>query len=140
MNRFRLLAVGIMFIFALTTVAQQPATSADGPTKSASSAEHAGVPTAEGQLKFLTAKLELTGDQQQKIKPILQELHDTTMKLVQDENISREERLSKVRDSRYTTDKKIRAILNEGQKKELDQVEQEPHPELHGDVRGSNRE
>jgi hypothetical protein len=66
-------------------------------------------------------------------------LHDATVKLVQDENISREERQSKVGDSRLTADRKIRAILNDDQKKKLDQVEQEPHPELHGDVKGSNR-
>jgi len=134
MNRIRLFAIGIMLMFALTTAAQQPATGAEGPTKGASAGEHAGVPTAEVQLKFLTAKLDLTGDQQEKIKPILQELHDATVKLVRDENMSREECLSKVRDSRYTADKKIRAILNDDQKKKLDQVEQEPHPELHGNV------
>jgi Spy/CpxP family protein refolding chaperone len=135
MNRIRLLAIGSMLMFALTTVAQAT-TSADGPTKGASAGPHAGVPTAEVQLKFLAAKLDLTGDQQEKIKPALQELHDATVKLVQDENMSREERLSKVRDSRYVADKKIRAILNDEQKQKLDQVEQEPHPELHGSVSG----
>ena len=139
MNRFRVLAIGTIFMFALTATAQQPTTSADGPTKSASSGEHAGVPTSEVQLKILTTKLDLTGDQQEKIKPILKELHSYTVKLVQDENISREERLSKIRDSRYAADKKIRTILNDDQKKKLDQVEQGPHPELHGDVQGSNR-
>jgi Spy/CpxP family protein refolding chaperone len=137
MNRFRLLAIGTMLLFALATTAQQPTASA--PTRSASADEHAGVPTAEGQLTFLAAKLDLTTDQQQKIKPILQELHDTTVKLVQDQSISHEERLSKVRDSRYAADSKIRTLLNDDQKKKLDQVEQEPHPELHGDVKGSDR-
>jgi Spy/CpxP family protein refolding chaperone len=132
MNRISLLAIGTMLMFALTTVAQQATTSAE--TKGGSAGEHAGVATAEVQLKFLAAKLDLTGDQLEKIKPILQELHDGTTKLVQDENMSREERLSKVRDSRYTADKKIRAILNDDQRQKLDQVEQEPHAELHGDV------
>jgi len=123
MNRIRLLAIGTLLVLALTTLAQQAATTA-------------GVPTAEGQLKFLAGKLDLTSVQQEKIKPILQELHDATVKLVQDENMSREERLSKVRDSRFTADKKIRATLNDDQKKKLDQLEQEAHPELHGDVSG----
>jgi Spy/CpxP family protein refolding chaperone len=137
MNRFRLLAIGTMLLSALATTAQQPATSAS--TKGLSAGEHAGVPTAAGQLTFLTAKLDLTGDQQEKIKPILQELHDTTVKLVQDQSLSHEERLSKVRDSRYAADNKIRILLNDDQKKKLDQVEQGPHPELHGDLKGSNR-
>lgn len=137
MNHFRVLAIGTMLLLALATTAQQPTTSAS--SKGPSAGEHAGVPTAEDQLTFLTAKLDLTGDQREKIKPILQGLHDTTVKLVQDQTISREERLSKVRDSRYAADNKIRTVLNDDQKKKLDQVEQGPHPELHGDLKGSNR-
>ena len=136
MNCIRLLAIGTVLLFALTTFAQQAASSDDGHTKGTTSADHVIVPTAEGQLKFLAGKLDLTSVQQEKIKPILQELHDATVKLVQDENMSREERLSKVRDSRFTADKKIRATLNDDQKKKLDQLEQEAHPELHGDVSG----
>jgi hypothetical protein len=124
MNRIRLLAVGTILMFALTTVAQQATPSA-------------GVPTAEGQLKFLVAKLDLSSGQQEKLKPILQELHDATLKLVHDENMSREDRLSKIRDSRFSADKKIRAILNDDQKQKLDQLEHEPHPELHGDLSGA---
>ena len=123
MNRLRLLAVGTILMFALTTVAQQATPSAS-------------VPAAEGQLKFLAAKLDLTSGQQEKIKPILQELHDATVKLVHDENMSREERLDKVKDSRFAADKKIRAILNDDQKQKLDELEHEPHPELHGDPGG----
>lgn len=139
MNRIRLLVIGTMFSFALalTAVAQQAATRADAPTSGAPATGHPGVPTAEGQLKFLATKLDLTADQQEKIKPTLQELHDATVKLVQDENMSRDERMSKVRDSRYAADKKIRAILNDDQKKKLDQLEQEPHSELHGNVSGA---
>ncbi len=137
MNRFRLLAIGTMLLFALGTTAQQATTNAS--TKGPSAGEHAGVPTPEGQLTFLAAKLDLTTDQQQKIKPILQELHDATVKLVQAGNMSSEERQSKVGDLRCAADKKIRVILNDDQKKKLDQVEQEPHPELHGDVKGSSR-
>ena len=128
MNRIRLLAIGTLLFFALTTVAQQATTSADSPT----AGNHIVVPTADGQLKFLAAKLALTSDQQEKMKPILQELHASTAKLVQDQSISRDEYLSKLSDSYYAADKKMRLILNDDQKKKLDQVEHEPHPELHG--------
>jgi hypothetical protein len=69
-----------------------------------------------------------------RIIPILQELHDVTQKLVQDKSLSREQRLAKVRPHRYKTDKQIRKILNHEQKKKLDQLEHESHPELHGNV------
>ena len=120
MNRFRLLAIGTTVIFALTVVAQQTTRHGDG------------VPTVQGHLKLLTEKLDLTGDQQAKIKPILQRLHDATLKVVQDESMSRDDRMGKVRISREKADKKIREILNDDQKKKLDQLEQEPHSELHG--------
>ena len=124
MNHIRLLAIGTILMFALTTVAQQGNSSA-------------GVPTAEGQLKFLAVKLDLTSSQQEKVKPIVQELHDATARLVHDENLSREERFSKIKDSHFAADKKIRAILNDDQRQKLDQLEHEPHPELHGDLSGA---
>jgi hypothetical protein len=136
MNRIRLLAMGTMLMIALITVAQQATTSADSSTKGATAGEP-GLPTAEGQLKFLAARLDLTGDQQDKIKPILRDLHEATVKQMNDESISRETRLSKVRDSYYAADKRIHAILNDDQQKKLDQLEQEPHPELHGSVSGA---
>jgi Spy/CpxP family protein refolding chaperone len=129
MNRFRLLATVTILTFALTLVAQQ------ATTKAAPSGAHSGVPTAEVQLKFFATKLGLTADQQDKMKPILQELHDTTVKLVEDDTISSDERMSKVIKSRYAADSKIRAILSDDQQKKLDQVEHEPHPELHGGVK-----
>ncbi len=137
MNRFRLLAIATFLMLALTTVAQQVTTGSAAPAKGSSAGNHAIVPAAEVQLNFFTAKLDLTADQQQKMKPILHELHDATMKLVHDQGMSREDYNSKLRDSRYTADQKIRAILNDEQKKKLDQVEQEPHPELHGNVTDS---
>ena len=130
MNRIRLLAIGTMLLFALAAVARQNTTSSD-----MHGAQGGGVPTVEKHLKVLTEKLDLTGDQQAKIKPILQELHDGTQKVMKDESMSREERLGNVRACREKADKKIREILNDDQKKKLDQLEQEPHPELHDNLK-----
>lgn len=127
MNRI-LLSLATILMFVLTAIAQQTTTKpADG------------IPTVETHLKVLSEKLDLTGAQQAKIKPILQELHDATEKLVQDKSLSSEDRVGKVRDSRYKADKEIRGILNDDQKKKLDQLESEPHPELHGNVRGTTQ-
>ena len=56
---------------------------------------------------------------------------------MQDESMSREERLGHVRAWREKADKKIREILNDDQKKKLDQLEQGPHSELHGNLNGA---
>jgi hypothetical protein len=102
-----------------------------------SGGEYAGVPTVETQLKVLTEKLVLTADQQDKIKSILKDLHDATDRLMQDKSLSREERLTKVRPERYKADERIRADLNEEQKKKLDEYEQGPHSEVHGTLSGA---
>jgi Spy/CpxP family protein refolding chaperone len=140
MNRFRLLSIGSMLIVALTAFAQQTATGSGGTDKEehGQRGTHDGsMPTAEEQLKVLTEKLNLTGDQQAQIKPILRELHDATQKLVLDKRLSREERLAKVRPQREKADKRIRAVLNEDEKRKLDQYEQGPHSEMHGNLSGT---
>lgn len=140
MNRCRLLlSIGTTLIFALTAHAQHAGTNAGGSAKSVSGGAYASVPTVETQLKVLTEKLELTSDQQDKIRPILEDLHDATERLMQDKSLSREERLTKVRPERYKADERIRAALTEEQKKNLDEYEQGPHSEMHGSLSGATR-
>jgi Spy/CpxP family protein refolding chaperone len=126
MNWIRSLAIGTLLIFALAVLAQQTATKPGG-----------GLPTLEEQLKVLTGKLDLTASQRTKVRPIMQELHDATEKLMQDERLSHEERLAKVRAQREQADKKIQALLNDDQKKKLDQYLAGPHPEMHGGLSGA---
>ena len=128
-----LLVIGAILMLARTTAARQTTAGA----KDAGSSEIAGVPSAASQLKFLTEKLGLTGDQQEKIKPILAELHEATVSIVEDKDVSQDKQLEKVHALRLNADAKIRTILTEDQKKTLDQLEQEPHPELHGNLSGA---
>jgi hypothetical protein len=127
MNRIRLLATGTILMFALTTFAQQTTTSSDA---------HAtvGAPAVETQLNVLTERLDLTADQQAKTKGILQQLDASTQKIMQDESMSRDERMGNVRTCHHQADKELRAILSDDQKTKLDQFEQEPHPECHGNA------
>lgn len=127
MNRIRLVVVVTILMFALTTFAQQTTTSSDAHATS-------GVPAVETQLNLLTQKLDLTADQQAKTKTILQQLDDSTQKIMQDESMSRDERMGNVRTYHHQADKELRAILSDDQKKKLDQFEQEPHPQFHGDA------
>jgi len=128
-----------MLMVALTAPAQQTSTGPDATDKDehGQSAAQDDVPIVGQMLKVLTEKLDLTGDQQARITPILQELHDTQQKLVQDKSLSREERLAKVRPQRYKADKQIREILTDDQKRKLDQYLQGPHPKTHGKLSGT---
>jgi protein CpxP len=131
MNRVRLLAIGTVVMFGFTVVAQQTTASSNAHGGSG------GVPAVQNHMTLLTEKLDLTSDQQAKVKPILQEMHDATEKFLQDESMSRDERMDNVRACRYKADREIRKVLNDEQKKKLDQLEQEQHAELHGNVNGS---
>jgi Spy/CpxP family protein refolding chaperone len=117
MSRLRFLVVSTLVMFALIAVAQ--------PTQNASDA---AAPSVDRHLQLLSEKLDLTSDQQAKARPILQEMSDSTQKFMQDESMSRDERMDNVKASRYRADRKLREILNEGQKKKLDQLEAESHP------------
>jgi len=139
MNRFHSLTLGAILIFALNVPAQQTNT-APG---SADKGEHAQpgmqdeVPSAADQLKFFTAKLDLTDDQQARVKPILEGLHDATVKISLDQSLSRDQRLAKVRPLRYKAHDQLRAVLNDEQKTKLEQYMQGPHPEMHGNLSGA---
>ena len=130
MNRIRSIAIATVLL-ALSAFAVSAVTM---PAHAAQDRQVAKVPPVEPQMKLLTHKLVLSAEQRDKIKPILQELYDATAKLVQDENISSDERMNGIHMTRLTADKKIRGVLSDEQKKKLDQVESEPHPELHGEL------
>jgi hypothetical protein len=134
MNRIRLLAISSMLLIVPGIVAQQTAPTGE-PAKGA--AQAVVLPDVGDQLKVLTQKLDLSLDQQLKVKTILQELHDASLKLMQGESTSHEELLSKVRPLRMNADKKIREILSDDQKKKLDQYLQGPHSEMHGNLSGA---
>jgi len=137
MNRYRLFTLGAALTFIVATHAQQTTTTTGVSAKSAAGGEDIALPTVEAQLKVLTDKLDLSSEQQNKIKPIMQELHDATEKLAGDKSLSHEDRLAKVRPQRYEADQKIRAILTDDQKKKLDQYEAGSHPEMHGNLSGA---
>jgi Spy/CpxP family protein refolding chaperone len=128
MNR-RSFAIGTLLLFAVPAFPQQPASDAAPVT------DAAGVPTVESQMKFLSPRLDLSQDQQAQVQTILQGLHDATVKAVHDESLSAQERLTNIRAERMRADKRMREVLTDDQKKKLDQVEQGPHPELHGNIR-----
>lgn len=130
MNHIQLFATGITLMFAPVMLAQQTTTEPGRPLKGALQASD--LPDVGNQLKVLTQKLDLAADQQPKVKTILQELYDATQKIMQDETISRDQLLNKVRPLRMNANSKIREILSDEQKKKLDQYLQGPHPGMHG--------
>jgi hypothetical protein len=130
MNRLPLIAIVSIPMFAFSPLGQDTAAKHGGAAQDS-------LPTAEEQMKALNGKLDLTAEQQIKIKPILQELHAATQSIMEDQTLSRDERLVRVRPHRRLADRKIREFLSAEQKKKLDQFELGPHQELHGTLSGT---
>lgn len=138
MCRKYFLAVGIVIVSTLTTFAQQPAAGISDPGKDGQDQRvtQIEVPPVEQQMKVLTEKLDLTKDQQARIAPIIQTLHDISEKIAQDKSLSFQEQLAQVRPHRYEANKQLREILSDDQKAKLDQYLAGPHSEIHGNLSG----
>jgi len=129
MNRIRLLAIGTVLVFALSTVAQQTTTSPD--------AHAAAAAPVEQHLKALSQKLDLTADQQDRVRPILQEMHDGAQKLDDDQTLTPDQHQEGIRPLITKADREIREVLNDDQKKKLDELEAQMHPVPHANPDGA---
>ena len=115
MNRVRSLVVASLLMVALVGAAAA-GTSADQPNAASAVDQH---------MQMLTTKLDLTADQQAKIKPILQQMIDGRQKLMEDKKLSAEERHQKMHALREQASREARQYLTDEQKQKLEQMEQE---------------
>jgi Spy/CpxP family protein refolding chaperone len=77
--------------------------------------EHRGMPTPEQRLDHLTKVLNLNSEQQQKIKPMLEQEQQQMQALHQDTSMTRPDRMSKARAIRQSTDDQIKSVLTADQ-------------------------
>ena len=107
---------------ALAGWAQQTA-----PPQSEEHGQRAGraMPSVDDQVAAMTDELNLTADQQAKIKPLLQDQHDQMQGLMRDTSLSADDRRAKARSVHQTTAAKVREVLNDDQKKKYDAWQQE---------------
>lgn len=77
------------------------------------------------QVEHLTKKLKLTADQQNQILPILTSRQQQMESIRNDSSLSPQDRRAKFQSIREDSDTKIRAVLNDDQKKNYDQMQQE---------------
>jgi len=127
MNRIRFFAIGMLMTFALTAGAQQTATASAGVEKESQSMTQRSADPVENHLKRLSEQLNLSPDQEDQVRPILQEMHSTMGKAEQNQSLSDDERKAQKHAAFMKADSQIRPILTDDQKKTLDQMEQEMH-------------
>jgi Spy/CpxP family protein refolding chaperone len=78
--------------------------------------------SADQRLQMMTKQLNLTADQQQKIKPLLESESQQMQALHQDTSLSQEERMSKMQQIRQGTNEQIKSSLNPDQQQKFDEM------------------
>lgn len=129
---FRLPAIATMVLLAAITAFPRQSANAGADQEHTQAGAQNSVPSVEQHLKVLSEKLDLSTEQEDKIKPALQQLHETATTLMQDKSLSREERFQQLHAAREKADANIRQFLNDEQKSKLTALEHEPHSGLHG--------
>ena len=94
-------------------------------------------PSVDEQVKRLADRLNLTSVQQSKIKPILEDQRQQMAPLREDSSMSREDRMSKMRSIRESTNSKIEELLNDDQKEQFEAMQHEMRSR---EGRGQNRD
>ena len=123
MNRLRLLTVMTVLIFALGATAQQSTTMPD--------AHAVATAPVDQHLKALSDKLALTADQQEKARPILQDMHDGSQKINDDQSLTPDQRHAAMGELFTKSDKALREFLTDDQKTKLDAMEAQMHGGAH---------
>jgi periplasmic protein CpxP/Spy len=88
------------------------------------------MPSVDDQIKHLTKKLNLSSDQQAKLKPILEDQRKQMEAVHSDTSLSRQDRMSKMQDLRKSSDDQIKGVLNEDQQKNFDKMREEQHDRM----------
>jgi periplasmic protein CpxP/Spy len=100
---------------------------------------HHGMPSADDQLKHLSKKLNLSDDQQTKLKPLLEEQHKQMQQLWNDSSMSRQDRFTKMRELRDNSDSQIESVLNDDQQKKSDEMREEQRSHMRHRMRGGQQ-
>jgi periplasmic protein CpxP/Spy len=83
------------------------------------------MPSVDDQVKMLSDRLNLTADQQTKIKPILEDQRTQMQALMKDDSLSQDDRRAKMHSLRESTNSKIRDLLTDDQKNQFDEMRQQ---------------
>ncbi|MGH9633215.1 MAG: hypothetical protein ACRD72_00130 [Candidatus Angelobacter sp.] len=96
-----------------------------GAATQSQSPSAAGRPSIDDQVQSLAQQLNLSADQQAKVKTALEDQHTQAMNVVQDNAMSRDDKIQKIHTIRQGTIDKVRTSLNDDQKKKFDVMVQQ---------------
>jgi hypothetical protein len=118
-----------MALVALAATAHQ--TSSNGDTHPNTAVRTPHMATTDEYLKILSAKLNLTPDQQVKIKPVIENMLASIQKARENSSLPQQERISRMQAAHKKGESDLRALLNDEQKQKLDELDRERHAQSH---------
>ena len=110
---------GAALLFVLNVTAQKPGAASGSHSRSASGQQNYSAVIDE-RVKQLAKGLDLSDPQQAAVKKILEGRHEQVLRIQNNSSISGEERIRQLRALQVDTVARIRATLNEEQKKKYD--------------------
>jgi periplasmic protein CpxP/Spy len=134
------LAAGL--VCSAHVLAQQPKEPGFPPETSAPPPEqgpgggHRGMMDPAQQLAEMTKRYNLSADQQNQVKPILADQQQQMQLLRSDSSLSPDEKKTKMQSIRSDSNTKIKAILNDDQKKQFEQDHQSTQEHMQQGRRG----
>jgi len=128
MKLMRLLALLAASLFAMAAGAQQNA-----PAQENGEHKHSGqMRSSDDMVQDLTTKLNLTADQQAKIKKILDENHEQMRATMNDQSLSKEDKRAKMKSMHESIQAKVRDVLTDDQKPKFDAMMKDMENNMHG--------
>lgn len=136
MKRMRFITLLMACLFAMVAGAQQ-----NPPAQENGDHKHAGqMRSSDDMMQELTTKLNLTADQQTKIKSIMDETHQQMRATMDDQSLSKEDKHAKMKSMHDSVHAKVREVLTDDQKPKFDAMVKDMENNMHGHDKGSNPE
>jgi periplasmic protein CpxP/Spy len=132
MKPMRLLTLVAACLFSMTALAQQTS-----PTQESGEHKHGGqmdgrMRSSDDLVKELTTKLNLTADQQAKVKSILEENHQKMQTTMKDESLSQADKHAKMKEMHDAVHAQVRDVLTDEQKPKFDAMVKDMENNMHG--------
>ena len=136
MKLMRLITLLATCLFAMAALAQQnpPAQESGEQKHSQHMEQHMGhnMGNVDDHVQELTTKLNLTADQQAKVKAILKENHQQMQAMMKDESLSKEDRHAKMMSMHDSVHAKVREVLTDEQKPKFDAMVKDMENNMNG--------
>ncbi|HEY2168929.1 MAG TPA: hypothetical protein VGJ30_04845 [Candidatus Angelobacter sp.] len=136
MKLMRLITLLAACLFAMAALAQQTPPAQENGEHKQGGHGHMGMGPGPGNVddhvKELTTKLNLTADQQTKVKAILEEHHQQMQTTMNDQTMSKEDKHAKMKSMHDSVHAKMREILTDQQKPKFDAMVKDMESKMNG--------